>query len=73
MKQYYNSLMLFIAFFIIFEGILIYYTDFLKCPYWGDESHFIETIHSFGEEISICIGMEQAEGNLDDLVQMKKK
>ena len=53
MKQYYNSLMLFITFFIIFEGVLIYYTDFLKCPYWGDESHFIETIHSFGEEISI--------------------
>ncbi|MFC1693445.1 ArnT family glycosyltransferase [Candidatus Latescibacterota bacterium] len=53
MKKYHNSLMLFIAFFIIFEGVVIYYADFLKRPYWGDESHFVETIHSFGEEISI--------------------
>ncbi|MBI4690353.1 MAG: glycosyltransferase family 39 protein [Nitrospirae bacterium] len=53
MKKYYRSLCILIAFLIIFEGVVIYYTDFLKRPYWGDETHFVETIHRFGEGITI--------------------
>ncbi|MDH5683388.1 MAG: hypothetical protein OEZ20_02865 [candidate division WOR-3 bacterium] len=50
--QFFCSLILFIGFLIIFEGIAVYVIN-LKSPYWADEVHFVETIRQFGKEINL--------------------
>lgn len=51
MRAYYKSLILFIAFLIIFEcGV---YMLAFERPYWGDEIHFVETINHFGKNMGL--------------------
>ena len=53
MKPYPQSLVALIIVFVLFEGIVVTQTDFLRRSYWGDESHIIATIRSFGDDMSL--------------------
>jgi 4-amino-4-deoxy-L-arabinose transferase-like glycosyltransferase len=52
-KSYTQSLVSLIFVFVLFEGIAVTQTDFLRRPCWGDESHTIATIRSFGEPMGM--------------------
>lgn len=52
MTSYTRSMLMFMTAMIIFQIIVVIVAD-LDRPYWGDEAHFVKTVNSFGEEISI--------------------
>lgn len=51
-SAYLKSLLYLLLFLIVFETLLFIIAG-LRPSYWGDETHFVETIEEFGEEISI--------------------
>ncbi|MFA6472222.1 MAG: hypothetical protein WCU00_09305, partial [Candidatus Latescibacterota bacterium] len=51
MNSYNKSLIILVAAFILVEGLAVWQADFLRCPAWGDERHFIETVRAFGADM----------------------
>lgn len=51
MSKYLKSVIILLSILFVFETA-VYIAAFDR-PYWGDESHFVETINEFGNEISI--------------------
>ncbi|UCF63241.1 MAG: hypothetical protein JSW33_11800 [bacterium] len=58
-KNYFQNLstrrgyILFIIFLVVYLSIL-YFTAGLHQPVWGDERHFVQTVHEFGQELSLA-------------------
>ncbi len=52
MTGYKKSLLIFLAFLIIFEGFVIVVGD-LRRPHWGDEGHFRDSIEYIGQDIGL--------------------
>jgi len=52
MTGYTRSLATFVAFLLIFQFTVVLIAD-LERSFWGDESHYVETINYFGERFSL--------------------
>lgn len=50
MTNYQRSLVRFLAFLLVFQTVLVLVADLTRPP-WGDESHFVETVRTFGQGI----------------------
>lgn len=53
LRHYRWSLGALLVLFMLVEGLLVFGTQGLTRPPWGDESHFIETVHAFGEDMGL--------------------
>ena len=53
LNRYRWSLALLLVLFVVVEGALIIGTRGLTRPPWGDESHFVETVRAFGNDMGL--------------------
>lgn len=51
MKDYYKSLVLLCILLLVFEGVVFCFG--VNKPYWGDEAHFVDTVHRFGTDMGL--------------------
>ena len=52
MKHYRGSLLSLLLFVVAFETFVVFIGD-LQRPPWGDESHFIRTVHEFHDRLDL--------------------